>query len=187
MAIVDTLKGEDMSRLIVGFLLVFSCFLAFWRGLRKMDVSIRRKSYSIAPQPHMVYSVSVLDWKLTSVSSPAGPSREKKSPPKSSSHLRHLLSIDLSTAYTERRSKREEIWAVTRPLSGIWALGEGHMMYLSFPARHNGYPAKLLHSSDLKRLSWRALQLMEVSSSQKISLSLTLTGLRNGRITVSTN
>lgn len=61
MAIVDTLKGEDMSRLIVGFLLVFSCFLAFLRGLRKMDVSIRKKSYSIAPQPHMVYSVSVLD------------------------------------------------------------------------------------------------------------------------------
>lgn len=176
MAIVDTLKGEDMSRLIVGFLLVFSCFLAFLRGLRKLDV--KKKLLYCASASH------VLDWKLTSVSSPA---REKKSPPKPSSHLRHLLSIDLSTAYTERRSKREEIWAVTRPLSGIWALGEGHMMYLSPPARHNGYPAKLLHSSDLKRLSWRALQLMEVSSSQKISLSLTLTGLRNGRITVSTN
>lgn len=39
MAIVETLKGEDMVRLIVGFLRIY-CFFAFLRGLRRMEVSI---------------------------------------------------------------------------------------------------------------------------------------------------
>lgn len=55
MAIVDTLKGEDMSRLIVGFLLVFSCFLAFLRGLRKMDV--KKKLLYCASASHGVLRI----------------------------------------------------------------------------------------------------------------------------------
>ncbi len=64
--------------------------------------------------------------------------------------------------------------------------GGAYDVFMS-PPRDNVYFADFSHSSDSKRLYSKALQLTAVSSSQKGSPSLTLTGFRNGGISASTS